>query len=346
MFSSAVCYLLLFSVVARAALVDVFRAGVGGYACYRIPALLVDVDPVSADFVLYAFAEGRKFSCADHGWNDIVMSTSADAGATWSPLSVVYGESNAMQNVTIGNPAPVLLGPGSILMPFSRNNLAAGFMRSVDGGAHWSGPQPLPLVLPKGVTWIATGPPGSLRLVAGRRVVPMDIQAAAVPYSSGALFSDDDGQTWRLSSLVKGGNEAQAVALPWKSPGALHLSMRNVNGAMRLGAESLDGGATWSSPWTTLAETECEASVTALAAAPGGPLLVMSSAFSSARKNMSLHVSEDDGRTWTPRVVVYAGTAAYSSVVSLDGPGGDRTSVGLLFEADSYARISYTPVKI
>lgn len=336
------CVFLVFA-LARAALVDVFKAGVGGYACYRIPALLVDVDPVSADSVLYAFAEGRRFSCADHGWNDIVFSASSDGGASWSPVSVVHGESNASHYVTIGNPAPTLLSPGSILLPFSRDNREVGFLRSDDGGKTWGAPVALPSsVLPAGLTWVATGPPGSIRLPSGRLVVPMDVRAAGVPYSSGALLSDDGGAAWRLSSLVHGGNEAQAVALPWKAAGAVHLSMRNVGGAARLASESADGGVTWGPPWSTVVETECEGSVAALPAAPGGPLLVLSSAFNRQRENMTLHVSGDDGRTWVPRVQVYAGGAAYSSVVGLDGKG----LVGLLFEADANAHIVYTAVAV
>ena len=332
--------LLLPALLTRAAaLIDVFTAGVGGYACYRIPALLADASASR----LYAFAEGRRFSCADHGWNDLVMSTSSDGGSTWSAVTVVYGESTAARNVTIGNPAPVLLGPGSLLLPFSRNNLEAGFLRSTDGGAHWGAPQALPAsALPAGLTWVATGPPGSIRLASGRLVVPVDVQAPSLPYSSGALLSDDGGATWRLSSLVKGGNEAQAVALPWKAAGAVHLSMRSAGGASRLGAESADGGSTWGAPWDTISETECEGSVVALPAARGGPLLVLSSAFSRKRENMTLHVSADDGKTWAPRAQVYAGAAAYSSLASLDGKG----LVGLLFEADSYARIAYTPVAV
>lgn len=323
-----------------ASLVDVFTSGVGGYACYRIPALLAD----EGSSRLFAFAEGRRFSCADHGWNDLVMSTSLDGGRTWGAVTVVYGESTGMRNVTIGNPAPVLVGPASILLPFSRNNLEVGFLRSTDGGAHWGAPQPLPAsALPAGLTWVATGPPGSIRLASGRLVVPVDVQASGLPYSSAALLSDDGGATWRLSSLVKGGNEAQAVALPWKAAGAVHLSMRSAGGASRLGAESADGGDTWGAQWDTISETECEGSVVALPAAQGGPLLVLSSAFSRTRReNMTLHVSANDGRTWAPRTQVYAGPAAYSSLASIDGKG----LVGLLFEADAYARIIYTPVEV
>lgn len=128
---------------------DVFVSN-HGYSCFRIPALLFE-----APSTLYAFAEGRKLSCADHGWNDLVMSTSRDGGKTWSSLSVVHSESNSSHSVTIGNPAPVLLGPGIIFMPFCRENLEVGFLSSMDGGLHWSGPAPLPdSVLPSDLQWM------------------------------------------------------------------------------------------------------------------------------------------------------------------------------------------------
>lgn len=62
---------------------NVFVGGQEGYDCFRIPAV-VAVGPQQ----LLAFAEGRKFSCADHDWNDIVMKRSTDGGLTWSPLRV------------------------------------------------------------------------------------------------------------------------------------------------------------------------------------------------------------------------------------------------------------------
>jgi hypothetical protein len=52
-------------------------------------------------------------------------------------LRLAYGESSPSKNVTIGNPAPVVVG-GSILLPFSRNNIEAGVLKSDDGGDSWS----------------------------------------------------------------------------------------------------------------------------------------------------------------------------------------------------------------
>lgn len=60
-----------------------FTGGEEGYNCYRIPAITR-----LPDGSLLVFAEGRKFTCADHDWNDIVMKRSRDNGRTWSKLSV------------------------------------------------------------------------------------------------------------------------------------------------------------------------------------------------------------------------------------------------------------------
>ena len=55
---------------------SVFVSGLGGYHTYRIPAA------VGAGAQLLVFAEGRKLSSADHGWNDIVLKRSNDGGAS------------------------------------------------------------------------------------------------------------------------------------------------------------------------------------------------------------------------------------------------------------------------
>lgn len=59
--------LLLFCTTAHAQLVDVFSEGESGYYCFKIPALIASQ---SGD--LLAFAEARKFNCADHTWIDLV----------------------------------------------------------------------------------------------------------------------------------------------------------------------------------------------------------------------------------------------------------------------------------
>lgn len=310
----------------RAAAVAVFSPGLGAYACFRIPAIVAS--PRDARH-LVAFAEGRRYSCNDHGYVDLVSRTSTDGGATWAPLALVRSESSRAANVTVGNPAPIVVSSDLLLLPFSRDNTAAAVLRSLDFGATWAlSTAALPVAA--AWSWVATGPPGGLALPSGRLVVPIDRSGPGLPFASTAFLSDDAGATWRVSAgAVAGGNEAQCAALPWRSNATLHLSARASDGAgTRLAAESVDGGATWSAPWRTVAESECEASVVAL---PRSRRLVLSSAFSpEKRQNMTLHVSDDDGRTFTPRVRVDARAAAYSALVDLSTDAGD--AVGLLYE--------------
>ena len=54
------------------------------------------------------FAEGRKLSSSDHGWNDVVAKVSSDNGNSWGPMQVVYSESTTDKQVCIGNPSPVV----------------------------------------------------------------------------------------------------------------------------------------------------------------------------------------------------------------------------------------------
>ena len=117
----------LASAAAQPPLTTVFAAAHEGYSCFRIPALLS-----LGGGELLAFAEGRKLSCADHGWNDLVSKRSLDGGASWGALQVVRSESAGDKLVTVGNPAPLLLASGALLLPFCRNNLEVGVLRSDD----------------------------------------------------------------------------------------------------------------------------------------------------------------------------------------------------------------------
>ncbi|GAA3398398.1 hypothetical protein GCM10017752_61330 [Streptomyces roseoviridis] len=57
-----------------------FVSGTGGYAAYRIPAVVRT--PAGT---LLAFAEGRVHGTGDAGAVDIVLRRSADGGCNWGP---------------------------------------------------------------------------------------------------------------------------------------------------------------------------------------------------------------------------------------------------------------------
>ena len=63
---------------------SVFLNGEGGYACYRIPAIIQ-----TPQGTLMAFAEGRKTGYSDFGDVDLLIKTSEDNGLHWSKAQVV-----------------------------------------------------------------------------------------------------------------------------------------------------------------------------------------------------------------------------------------------------------------
>ena len=65
-------------------IINVFSANESGYFCIKIPYLLSTLNGT-----LLSFAEGRRFSCSDYTWTDLVMKRSTDFGLTWSTLKVI-----------------------------------------------------------------------------------------------------------------------------------------------------------------------------------------------------------------------------------------------------------------
>ena len=333
----------LASLAASAGMVKtpVFIGGEEGYACYRIPAIIM---APSGD--LLAFAEGRKDDCGDHGDIDLVMRRSTDRGGSWGALQVVYEEGDT-QKVTIGNPCPVVdRDTNTIWMPFCRDNTDVFMTKSLDDGATWAAPVEITdSVKRKGWTWYATGPGVGIQLHqgshAGRLLIPCDhrepVDGKKMEMSH-CFYSDDQGTTWQLGESVGlHTDECQAVEL---ADGRVLINMRNYwarsgdqpdKGGMRVTAWSGDGGATWSELAfdEELPSPVCQASITRLGADGGGDALLLFSnpAHTKRRIQMTVRMSPDGGGTWPVARELFAGPAAYSCLVALG-----KDEAGCLYE--------------
>jgi sialidase-1 len=74
----------------------------------------------------------------------------------------------------------------------------------------------------------------------------------------------------------------------------------------------------------------------------GKKLMYFSNPASPERKNMTVKLSKDDGKTWSMEAPVFSGPAAYSNLIPL--PKGE---IGLVFEHGAqspYQQISFTKV--
>lgn len=237
-----------------------FRAGRAGYASYRIPAVVV----TRAGTVL-AFCEGRADSARDHGHIDIVLRRSTDGGRTWGPLAVAADNGGHLA----GNPAPVVLDTGRILLVHVRSAATAdedailrGRVNAADGrrvwvaysdddGVTWSSPKDITDQVKKpDWRWYATTPGHAIQLSTGRVVVPGNhsVPPAGTDagneagYSGGhCLLSDDRGETWYLGYVDEttdghvNANETTAAELP---DGRVYFNTRNDTGGARPAAPS------------------------------------------------------------------------------------------------------------
>ncbi|SEC79769.1 sialidase-1 [Streptomyces misionensis] len=264
-----------------------YVSGRGGYAAYRIPALVR-----TRRGTVLAFAEGRRDGTGDSGDIDVVLRRSTDGGRTWGPLAVVAaGNGN-----TRGNPAPVLdPRSGDIVLvtcgnagdvseaQIMRGEVTAArgrrvyVQRSTDDGRTFTRPRDITDAVKRpGWRWYATGPghavaltrgprsaaggaPGRLLVPANHSTAPArgskDTGREARYYAGHALYSDDGGTTWHLGYQATGPagtvnvNETSATQLP---DGRVYFSARDQNGGApgnRLDSYSSDGGATLDRPY-------------------------------------------------------------------------------------------------
>jgi sialidase-1 len=324
-----------------------FESGSDGYNTFRIPAIIT-----TTKGTLLAFAEGRRKGSSDTGDIDLVMKRSDDNGKTWSDLTVVWDDA---ENVC-GNPAPVVdrstgkifllstwnLGSdheSKIIKGTSRDTRRIFVISSSDNGNTWSVPAEITgSVKKENWTWYATGPCHGIQIEKGRYkdrlVIPCDhIESVTNKYFSHVIFSDDNGATWNLGGTTPQDqvNESTVAEI---SGGRLMMNMRNYDRQekTRKISVSSDGGSMWSDIYSdkALVEPICQGSL--LSSNSGRKktftMLFLNPADTAVRRNMTLRVSRDEGKTWPVSKVLHEGPSAYSDMTILsDG------SVGCLFEA-------------
>jgi sialidase-1 len=170
----------------------------------------------------------------------------------------------------------------------------------------------------------------------GRLVVPgrgwtsniFDLSAYSHNY---VIYSDDHGQTWHTGGLMQPGTgEACLVEL---SDGAVYGNSRNEglrSRGYRAWDRSRDGGQTFTESGFDLGlpEPHCAASLARYSWQPNRILFCNPAVHSgttshydhAARRNLTVRLSEDDGRTWPIGRTVCEGPAGYSALaVTKDG---------------------------
>jgi sialidase-1 len=353
---------------------DVWTIGEHGYASYRIPGLIS-----TPRGILIAFAEARRPG-AGKGDVDIVARRSFDQGATWRDQrlvwdpgddaffardpSPIYDETSGTLHLIVGANTPLSErpdepGPQRLFRISSR-----------DDGETWSEPNALDVIETRPeLAKLTAGPAAGITLRygshAGRLVVPgYSVETDGTTQHSCVVYSDDRGESWHLGGFGPNPSGESTVAeLPG---GSLALNMRarlrDENGELilrRAIAYSEDGGESFGGAIShpELPDPNCQAHVLSLHS-PGGPgesggpnaseggghRLIYSGPHHNQRShryNMTLKMSKDGGESWPIARLIYSGYSAYSAMTRLDDE-----HLGLLFERDDYARLTFVRVPV
>lgn len=283
-----------------------FRAGEGGYASYRIPALVR-----AAPRTLLVACEARRNSGSDWGDVEILIRRSGDAGRTWEPARPLIRQADLPKDVsrnpaavatghgqagvfTIGNPtwiADSVAGETHLLycVEYSR----AFIVTTRDDGRTFSPPREITAAFEAfrrrdGYDWrvIATGPGHGVRLSSGRLVVPVWLSTskddAHHPSVCATTYSDDRGATWHAGEIAvqntertPNPNESAIVEI---APGRVMLSARTESTHNRRTLVwSVDGATQWSDPAQPdeLWEPVCMGALARLERSAGSPAVIL-----------------------------------------------------------------------
>ena len=298
--------------------------------CYRIPSLVT-----TTNGTLIAAIDERNNSCGDLKWNrdiNIVIRKSFDDGKTWTKIEKIVdyplGRSASDPSMIVDKKTnEIFLFFNYMDLDNAKDIYRFMIIKSSDHGENWSEPVEITNnIIKKG--WEKD----FMFITSGRGIQTKDgtLLHCLVNLNKGThvFGSKDHGKSWFLiDTPLSPGDESKIVEL---SNGNWLVNSRVNSNDSRYSHISKDNGQTWATYKNKdLQDPGCNASLVKY-----DELLLFTNAFDSKyRKNLSLSISEDQGRTWAKNQTIYTGESAYSSMTKLKN--GD---IGVFFEKDSYTK--------
>ena len=298
--------------------------------CYRIPSLVT-----TTNGTLIAAIDERNNSCGDLKWNrniNIVIRKSFDDGKTWTKIEKIV---DYPLGISASDPSMIVdKKTNEIFLFFNYMDLDNAkdiyrFMviKSSDHGENWSEPVEITNnIIKKG--WEKD----FMFITSGRGIQTKEgtLLHCLVNLNKGThvFGSKDHGKSWFLiDTPLSPGDESKIVEL---SNGNWLVNSRVNSNDSRYSHISKDNGQIWATYKNKdLQDPGCNASLVNY-----DELLLFTNVFDSKyRKNLSLSISKDQGRTWAKNQTIYKGESAYSSMTKLKN--GD---VGVFFEKDNYTK--------
>lgn len=331
---------------------DVFAAGMNGIAAYRIPGVVV-----TPKGTVLAYCEARKNSRKDYGEIEVHLRRSVDGGKTWEdPIHIAHSgerigghpraEPGKEHEQTVNNPVAIIDSvAGAVEFLYCINYERVFSMRSMDDGLTWSTPVEIteifePFRKDHDLKVVATGPGHGIQLRSGRLVVPVWMAYGDAgehwPSVTAVIYSDDHGKTWKAGDIAVPNNEKfnnpNETMITELSDGRVMLLTRNVSHPNRkLVTFSENGADGWSDSWfhPELPEPVCMASIISHPVQPGthifsGPDSVARDPSGNEepggrgrRRNLTIKLSRDNGKTWPVSRTLEPGNSAYSDLAVL-----------------------------
>ena len=319
---------------------------------YRIPAIVT-----AHDGSLVIATDKRKNNQNDLPDDiDVLINRSIDGGKTWTePLTIAqgtgyeqgYGDAGLARTAEENGLICVFVGGKGFFAGTPSAPNRTYICKSNDNGVSWTEPIDITPQLfgsqcsdPVRRNWhasfCASGAglltrDGTICFVAAVRETS-DATVAGV--SNYVYYSEDNGTTWKVSTVCKAnnGNEAKIVEL---NDGSWLVSIRNQSKGSRYYTISKDRGQTWTpiELWNEMYEPGCNGDMIRYTSTVDGydrNRLLHSVPFDAdARKNMTVFVSYDEGDSWSVNKTICPGNGAYSSICIL--PDG---TIGVYTEED------------
>jgi len=347
----AVCLLPLIASADDAITRTVVRQqGQDGVHTYRIPGLAT-----TKQGTLIAVFDNRNKNSVDlPGDVDVGMCRSEDGGKTWSPMQRILDfdatEPGAQGN-GVGDPAVLVdreTGTIWVAALWSHGNRSwhgskpgtspdetgqLVLTRSDDDGLTWSQPRNITAEIKgRNPKWrlFFQGPGSGIQLRGGELVFAAQFRDENGPPHSCLLWSGDHGETWSVTQPAipdkPPTSESQVAEL---SDGSLLLTMRDESRSGKRAWARYEwqgdlGSGKWSEPWHDLPDPTCMASVIRH---PSGVLLFTNCNSPQHRKDLTVRVSTDEGKTWSKGRLIDGRPCMYSCLTVLD----DGT-IGVLYE--------------